>query len=202
MSLTLKSNCRISVKSVEIGVFSEDEILNSWAKQVSKDLTESIVASFPSTLSDVERRDWEGLSASMRTQPICPPDIAIESLRGIQEEFFARDLANSPFRFSMLSPELVPRNSVPLNFPELTVSLEQYLPDSLSVGLRELVNLCTIKRSFIPSGSDPIPIGMIFATRPLSLANCPWSTMHRFLPSQAIILGRLFWRFVVLGPRV
>ena len=141
---------------------SEAEILQVWRSQVFKAVNESIVAAFPPRLSKAGKLAWEKHFPKSNFKI---GDMPIKDIQAKQAWLFSHDLAHMPFRFIGLPKEMIAQRGIPA---KKTIGYlghaNHLLKSSVTDGVAELAKWIKCARA------GEMPIGLLFATRPSSVA--------------------------------
>ncbi|MDY7573081.1 RNA-directed DNA polymerase [Actimicrobium sp. CCI2.3] len=160
---TVGDQCKVSIKpSPGRNSPSESEILSRWKLQVFKAVNESIVAAFPPRLSKVGKRAWETHFSKSDFEIGKMP---IKNIQAKQAWLFSHDLAHMPFRFIGLPIEMIAQRGIPAK--KTIIYLDgaiDLLSDSVTDGIAALARWIKCTRL------EALPIGLLFATRPSSVA--------------------------------
>lgn len=141
---------------------SESEIISRWKIQIFKAIHESILAAFPTRLSKAGKISWERYFSKPKYQI---SEISIKNIQAKQAWLFAHDLAHMPFRFIGLPKEMIAQRGIPTRKSIVhLVDAHNLLQTSVTTGVAELARWINCK------GVGVLPIGLLFATRPFSVA--------------------------------
>lgn len=160
---TVSDQCYVSIKPSPVeNTPSESEILNRWKLQVFKAVNESIVAAFPPKLSKAGKLAWKRNFSKSDFQI---SNMSIKDIQTKQAWLFSHDLAHMPFRFIGLPKEMIAQRGIPA---KKTIAYlddaSHLLQTSVTDGVAELARW--IKCTKVGA----LPIGLLFATRPSSVA--------------------------------
>ncbi|WP_417813672.1 reverse transcriptase domain-containing protein [Thalassospira alkalitolerans] len=162
----IKTQCNLSVKSLNVSSIDSDEIFTRWSEKIFQILYESIVSAFPPRLSEKGREDWLIYMAKYSSgfdyiSKISWP-ISAKVFQSEQVRYFSFDLAHTPFRFIGLPAEMVSRRGVPAKNKIVNCTNAEELLNNEHVinGVRKLASWTGIKG---------VPNGLLFATRPYNL---------------------------------
>lgn len=134
-------------------------VINRWKTQLFSSLHESIIAAFPPRLSKKGKEAWH---THLADAGLAIATLTIKSIQVEHASWFSHDLAHMPFRFIGLPKEMVAQRGIPARkTTTLLKEADQLLPSSIVNGLTTLANWIKFKG---------LPHGLIFATRPFSLA--------------------------------
>jgi hypothetical protein len=160
---TVADHCAVSIKpSPGSNAPGESEIINRWKLQVFKAVHESIVAAFPPRLSKTGKLAWE---AHFSKSDFEISKMPIKDIQAKQAWLFSHDLAHMPFRFIGLPKEMIAQRGIPAK--KTIVYLEDashLLQTSVTDGVAELARWIKCTKA------GALPIGLLFATRPSSVA--------------------------------
>lgn len=156
---TVGDHCAVSIKpSPGKNAPSEAEILRVWRLQVFKAVNESIVAAFPPRLSKAGKLAWEKYFSKSDFMPI-------KDIQAKQAWLFSHDLAHMPFRFIGLPKEMIAQRGIPAKKTIAYLDEANHLLESsVTDGVDELAKWIKCTRA------GAMPIGLLFATRPSSVA--------------------------------
>ena len=145
-------------------------VLKRWTDQLVSAVYESILASFPPSLSKHGNAAWcekmeslwkEFFLPSMESSNLWAADVS--SIQAAQAWLFSFDLAHMPFRFLGLPREMVTDRGIPHKAAARSLpGAELLLPDSVVSGVSLLADM--IKTD------GGLSHGLLFATRPFTLA--------------------------------
>lgn len=165
---TVEEHCDVSIKAApEDGMPDRSELVDNWQKQLWLTMHESIMAAFPPRLSKEGKAAWKihmedfypsSLSAVMAWS------LSISTFQNKQARLFSFDLAHQPFRFIGLPKEMVAQRGIPAKKNIATVDKpDELLPEQIIDGISKLA-------SWIKLPKITLPNGLLFATRPINMA--------------------------------
>ena len=165
---TVEEHCYVSIKAApEDGLPDRSELVDNWQKQLWLTMHESIMAAFPPRLSKEGKSAWKihmedfnpsSLSAAMTWNR------SISAFQNNQAQLFSFDLAHQPFRFIGLPREMVTQRGIPARKTIFTIDKpDELLPDEIVGGISKLT-------SWIKLSKTTLPYGLLFATRPINMA--------------------------------
>lgn len=160
---TVGEQCDVSIKPcLSKNAPSESEIIRRWKLQVFKAVHESIVAAFPPRLSKAGKLAWETHFSKSAFEI---SKMSIKDIQAKQSWLFSHDLAHMPFRFIGLPKEMIAQRGIPakktiIYLEDASLLLHTYVTD----GVAELARWVKCTRV------GALPIGLLFATRPSSVA--------------------------------
>lgn len=165
---TVEEHCDVSIKAApEDDLPDRSELVENWQNQLWLTILESIMAAFPPRLSKEGKSAWKvhmedfypsSLSAVMAWS------LSISTFQNNQARLFSFDLAHQPFRFVGLPREMVAQRGIPAKKTILTIDKpDELLPDEIVDGVSKLA-------SWIKLSKTTLPHGLLFATRPINMA--------------------------------
>lgn len=141
---------------------SESEILIRWKLQVFKAVEESIVAAFPPRLSKDGRLAWE---THFSKSEFLVYKLSVKDIQAKQAWLFSHDLAHMPFRFIGLPKEMIAQRGIPAKKSIVYMEHPSHLlQTSVTDGVAELARWIKCTKT------GALPIGLLLATRPSSVA--------------------------------
>ena len=156
-------HCAVSIKpSPGKNAPSDSEIIARWRLQVLKAVHESIVAAFPPRLSKSGKLAWEKQFAK---SDFWISNMPIKDIQAKHAWLFSHDLAHMPFRFIGLPKEMIAQRGI--SAKKTIVYLEDashLVQASVTEGVAELAKWIKCTKA------GALPIGLLFATRPSSVA--------------------------------
>lgn len=160
---SVADHCAVSIKPcLSKNSPTESEIIGRWKLQVFKAVQESIVSAFPRRLSNAGKLAWEKHFSESEF------DISKLSIKNIQAEqarLFSHDLAHMPFRFIGLPKEMIAQRGIPAKKSIV------YLKDASHLLQSSVIDGITdLSRWIKCTSAGALPIGLLFATRPSSVA--------------------------------
>lgn len=158
---SVHEHCTSGIKSCAPDATPEHKILvERWKTQLFNSLHQSIIAAFPPRLTKEGKDAWKAYILDSGF------DIAMISIKRIQDEhakWFSHDLAHMPFRSIGLPRELVDQRGIPAkSIIKLMKDASHLLPPNIISGIKILAGWIKINKD--------LPAGLVFATRPYSLA--------------------------------
>lgn len=156
-------HCDVTIKPSPSKIkISPSEILRRWKAQVFKAVHESIVAAFPPRLSKAGKLAWEMHFSESKFDI---SKITIKNIQTQQAWLFSHDLAHMPFRFIGLPKEMIAQRGIPAKKTVAYLGAAHHLlQTSVIEGVSEL------SRWIKCTKAGALPIGLLFATRPSSVA--------------------------------
>lgn len=160
---TVGDHCAVSIKpNPGKKSPSEAEILRVWRLQVFKAVNESIVAAFPPRLSKAGKLAWD---KHFSKSDFKIGDMPIKDIQAKQAWLFSHDLAHMPFRFIGLPKEMIAQRGIPAKKTIVYLDDANHLLQTPVIdGVAELAKWIKCTRT------GAMPIGLLFATRPSSVA--------------------------------
>jgi Reverse transcriptase (RNA-dependent DNA polymerase) len=159
----VNEQCTLSIKPCrDKDVPSESEIFHRWKLQVFKSVRESVVAAFPPKLSKAGKLTWE---KHFSKSYFFDGDMSIKNIQAKQAWLFSHDLAHMPFRFIGLPKEMIAQRGIPAKKTIVYLNdASHLLQTTVTDGVAELGKWIKCTRT------GALPIGLLFATRPSSVA--------------------------------
>lgn len=187
---SVESDCDIAIKArKENGPSINREVmLRKWRDMLFLGVRESIAAAFPPKLSLQGRREWDRYMAHYvpfrRDENIdISWPISVKECGKQQKRYFYYDIGHMPFRFSGLSPNFVAKRGVPNGIPKLVKkNAWKIVPDRIVAGIRKLAKWINI---------DGLPHGLLFSTRPFSLAELFLLGRNVYKKNNQSVLGEI-----------
>lgn len=138
-----------------------------WMQHLIIMVYESIQAAFPYRLSRDGAQAWmKHFGNDTKFAEKLNIDLSPRKLKAQQAELFVHDLAHMPFRFKGLPPELSFSRSMPPKKCILTLEAKSILPENITSGIGHVARLMRMCNAKEP---EELPIGLLFATRPLNI---------------------------------
>lgn len=164
----VSQDCEVSIKSCPTeNLPAQKTIIEKWRAQLKGMVSESIEASFPFQLSQTGVQAWgKYMMDDGELTKVLGIDFGIRRLQKCQYDAFTHDLAHIPFRFIGLPPEFFKGQRFTrkqrISIPRLA-NLNKILPPDVMKGFNCVAKLMRCAHR------DGLPLGLLFATRPLSI---------------------------------
>lgn len=185
----VSNSCETTIKSCPDSLRPESAtIVAKWNEHLKRIVVDSIKASFPYHLTQTGARIWRThFSGDTNLSLMLGIELTPVILKACQRELFFHDLAHLPFRFIGLPREFACWQHLPQKRDiAKQFDPEKLLPSVVISGIQTVVNLMRC------GGKNGIPLGLLFATRPLSIQELyllhpsPYATTSLQQLSQAI----------------
>ncbi len=161
-------DCSVKIKAWpgKEGPPDAGEMVARWQEQLFMSVRESITAAFPPRLSKAGRQAWqehmEDCQPCADIKTLWSWPLSVKQLQLQQARLFSFDLAHMPFRFIGLPTEMVARRGIPSRKTVLSCN------DSIAILPESVWKGCALLAKWV--GLRGLPSGLVFATRPFSLA--------------------------------
>ncbi|HCG03854.1 MAG TPA: Reverse transcriptase [Desulfovibrio sp.] len=184
--------CNCSINAAEEYVRKKD-IMHNFKENIISEIRDSIISSFPTTLTSKSKKSWEGIFTSSHNLFKIKE---VSSIIEVHRSYIKCDLAYRPLKQYILPPYFSGNKQRQISRKDLlnqkTTDIAHLLPDSAIEGCKALANALNT------SYSKSIPSGIAFPVRPLNLHdiyiahNDPFSPSGRKSIAKALVAMRGF----------